>query len=203
MHPVWRRASPLGADRFELRPVRNHPVFEVAPQRNRQTPGERHNSNTAHALARAGEASRKPLAQCALGLITQPAPSELHQQRARALVAGFRNALLDLAVPARVGRGRKPEATGHLAAVAKAPPAKQLFHQHPSAAYPDRTELRQSNNLRFGVGRHRLALLRSEEHTSELQSPCNLVCRLLLEKKKTKNSRFAHNRLDKDTRPSS
>src|SRR5256885_4713097 len=30
-----------------------------------------------------------------------------------------------------------------------------------------------------------LALARSEEHTSELQSPCNLVCRLLLEKKKT------------------
>src|SRR5256885_2865639 len=29
------------------------------------------------------------------------------------------------------------------------------------------------------------ANLRSEEHTSELQSPCNLVCRLLLEKKKT------------------
>src|SRR5256885_6480063 len=28
-----------------------------------------------------------------------------------------------------------------------------------------------------------LALHRSEEHTSELQSPCNLVCRLLLEKK--------------------
>src|SRR5256885_3375385 len=29
--------------------------------------------------------------------------------------------------------------------------------------------------------------LRSEEHTSELQSPCNLVCRLLLEKKKKRN----------------
>src|SRR2546426_5393435 len=28
------------------------------------------------------------------------------------------------------------------------------------------------------------ATIRSEEHTSELQSPCNLVCRLLLEKKK-------------------
>src|SRR5256885_11635704 len=28
---------------------------------------------------------------------------------------------------------------------------------------------------------------RSEEHTSELQSPCNLVCRLLLEKKKNKS----------------
>src|SRR5256885_9948551 len=33
---------------------------------------------------------------------------------------------------------------------------------------------------------------RSEEHTSELQSPCNLVCRLLLEKKniKCKNDSF-------------
>src|SRR5256885_12588886 len=30
---------------------------------------------------------------------------------------------------------------------------------------------------------------RSEEHTSELQSPCNLVCRLLLEKKKHISSR--------------
>src|SRR5256885_6810066 len=30
------------------------------------------------------------------------------------------------------------------------------------------------------------AIYRSEEHTSELQSPCNLVCRLLLEKKKKK-----------------
>src|SRR5256885_8771624 len=32
---------------------------------------------------------------------------------------------------------------------------------------------------------------RSEEHTSELQSPCNLVCRLLLEKKKNKIGRIA------------
>src|SRR5256885_11560235 len=32
---------------------------------------------------------------------------------------------------------------------------------------------------------------RSEEHTSELQSPCNLVCRLLLEKKKHKGSDFS------------
>src|SRR5256885_3045590 len=30
----------------------------------------------------------------------------------------------------------------------------------------------------------RIPRRRSEEHTSELQSPCNLVCRLLLEKKK-------------------
>src|SRR5256885_9931763 len=32
---------------------------------------------------------------------------------------------------------------------------------------------------------------RSEEHTSELQSPCNLVCRLLLEKKKAYGIKFS------------
>src|SRR5688500_12772578 len=37
----------------------------------------------------------------------------------------------------------------------------------------------------LGIGERRVAV-RSEEHTSELQSPCNLVCRLLLEKKKRK-----------------
>src|SRR5256885_1507237 len=33
---------------------------------------------------------------------------------------------------------------------------------------------------------------RSEEHTSELQSPCNLVCRLLLEKKKYRKRRISY-----------
>src|SRR5688500_19508307 len=43
--------------------------------------------------------------------------------------------------------------------------------------------------MRFGVSRWmQLGLVRSEEHTSELQSPCNLVCRLLLEKKKEGDS---------------
>src|SRR5256885_3351153 len=37
---------------------------------------------------------------------------------------------------------------------------------------------------KLGVERPRKRSRRSEEHTSELQSPCNLVCRLLLEKKK-------------------
>src|SRR2546426_5509551 len=36
------------------------------------------------------------------------------------------------------------------------------------------------------------AARRSEEHTSELQSPCNLVCRLLLEKKKKNTSLMNH-----------
>src|SRR5256885_6022664 len=40
---------------------------------------------------------------------------------------------------------------------------------------------------------------RSEEHTSELQSPCNLVCRLLLEKKKKKKNDIAQHLQDDNT----
>src|SRR5580765_9061374 len=43
-------------------------------------------------------------------------------------------------------------------------------------------------HLRPAAGRH---LGRSEEHTSELQSPVHLVCRLLLEKKKSPTSSHA------------
>src|SRR2546426_8366848 len=39
-------------------------------------------------------------------------------------------------------------------------------------------------SFQHGAARDR----RSEEHTSELQSPCNLVCRLLLEKKKKRKT---------------
>src|SRR2546426_7615724 len=54
---------------------------------------------------------------------------------------------------------------------------------------PDRREPRPLvEELLDPVQHHRapatVSLERSEEHTSELQSPCNLVCRLLLEKKK-------------------
>src|SRR5256885_11935241 len=53
----------------------------------------------------------------------------------------------------------------------------------------DLTETFQFAELCARLGVKILNLSRSEEHTSELQSPCNLVCRLLLEKKK--NVRFA------------
>src|SRR2546426_6681345 len=87
------------------------------------------------------------------------------------------------------------------------PPRSTLFpyttlfrsHGHGSARLPRRWNLPERRpDLRPPVAaphadrrldvRHR----RSEEHTSELQSPCNLVCRLLLEKKK-KNTSTHHN----------
>src|SRR5256885_7649393 len=65
-----------------------------------------------------------------------------------------------------------------------APPEGRLAGGHP---IEDAAEAEQVAALVDGLA---LGLLRghvgrSEEHTSELQSPCNLVCRLLLEKKKT------------------
>src|SRR2546426_7555054 len=61
-----------------------------------------------------------------------------------------------------------------LAAHVDREPGARLGLCHRKVGHPDRAVRRR---------RHRTAA-RSEEHTSELQSPCNLVCRLLLEKKK-------------------
>src|SRR5256885_6634679 len=56
------------------------------------------------------------------------------------------------------------------------PKARARSDRAPSA--PRAASARPPSRCRAGLSR------RSEEHTSELQSPCNLVCRLLLEKKK-------------------
>src|SRR5256885_5202984 len=56
----------------------------------------------------------------------------------------------------------------------------------PPRVTQDPPSRRRSDSIRQArdVARQAWAEPRSEEHTSELQSPCNLVCRLLLEKKK-------------------
>src|SRR2546430_9078392 len=54
-------------------------------------------------------------------------------------------------------------------------------HLHMMAAHPDSLILRKRGRAEADEGR-------SEEHTSELQSQSNLVCRLLLEKKKKTNT---------------
>src|SRR5256885_12683110 len=68
-------------------------------------------------------------------------------------------------------------------------PYTTLFRSHPSVFGRDHRD-RLCPGYKFATRRllagWRLPRdrCRSEEHTSELQSPCNLVCRLLLEKKK-------------------
>src|SRR5688500_20082943 len=58
-------------------------------------------------------------------------------------------------------------------------------------ATPCSTGFTTSRWLGFGTSS---SSTRSEEHTSELQSPCNLVCRLLLEKKQQMIPCVIHNR---------
>src|SRR5256885_11443756 len=69
-----------------------------------------------------------------------------------------------------------------------APPASPLERLRQITTSPEWAWLQPLYRLIADVD-HALAYAddRSEEHTSELQSPCNLVCRLLLEKKKYKN----------------
>src|SRR3989454_4147409 len=62
-------------------------------------------------------------------------------------------------------------------------PCRELGDQRREAAERHRLGMRLPGGLAVGY-----PLERSEEHTSELQSPCNLVCRLLLEKKKKKKN---------------
>src|SRR5205807_10347297 len=60
------------------------------------------------------------------------------------------------------------------------PAGSRLLAHDPVRAHQQQPAVvRRPHRRRRGIDR------RSEEHTSELQSPCNLVCRLLLEKKKT------------------
>src|SRR5256885_3771410 len=59
-----------------------------------------------------------------------------------------------------------------------------LWSSHLGLIHPLFVRLISHNNSAW-----RSAHIRSEEHTSELQSPCNLVCRLLLEKKKQVHGR--------------
>src|SRR2546426_427397 len=66
-------------------------------------------------------------------------------------------------------------------------PYTTLFRSTKAAFEPATLTIAPGTTVRFinvSGGPHDVAFYRSEEHTSELQSPCNLVCRLLLEKKK-------------------
>src|SRR5258708_22163101 len=67
------------------------------------------------------------------------------------------------------------------AAAAAAPEAQEL----PLLNSQMQVNAGKSQSMQDNFGYSLLASVRSEEHTSELQSPDHLVCRLLLEKKKT------------------
>src|SRR5258708_12220056 len=65
-------------------------------------------------------------------------------------------------------------------------PYTTLFRSSGMTSYTKRDSLRSRSKcgVHFPNGKSSITAIRSEEHTSELQSPDHLVCRLLLEKKK-------------------
>src|SRR2546426_5639182 len=65
------------------------------------------------------------------------------------------------------------------------------YQERPRIAVPEKDVLDLDGYFGLHPGLAALKPLRSEEHTSELQSPCNLVCRLLLEKKKSACNGFS------------
>src|SRR2546426_11682644 len=69
-------------------------------------------------------------------------------------------------------------------------PYTTLFRSHAAAHLNSRASGWRGRGERHGTRRAATTENRSEEHTSELQSPCNLVCRLLLEKKKKERLAF-------------
>src|SRR5207302_11047277 len=131
-------------------------------------------------LAQLGQ-SRAPLGQV-------PAPGallgHLAERRERRRLAHR------LATPDRVARvvEREPAAlgVGHVRAQIDPPGSERLRGDDP-------------HHLLRGRGEGRSRLRRSEEHTSELQSRENLVCRLLLEKKKKKTKYTKHHRDRKES----
>src|SRR5258708_31601137 len=64
---------------------------------------------------------------------------------------------------------------------------RSLFDESTYSHRPEIASRGMGGRRLSGMQRVRLLAHRSEEHTSELQSPDHLVCRLLLEKKKTPN----------------
>src|SRR2546426_6723659 len=67
------------------------------------------------------------------------------------------------------------------------------LHRHPAVPVPPKRRRHELGRAHGARPRRAVPPHRSEEHTSELQSPCNLVCRLLLEKKKKeKKQGFDH-----------
>src|SRR5256885_13229677 len=68
----------------------------------------------------------------------------------------------------------------------------ELFFRYYRLLDEMQTQAQLAPSLDDGTIRRRIqAAARSEEHTSELQSPCNLVCRLLLQKQRTNNAMHA------------
>src|SRR5207248_3957227 len=104
-------------------------------------------------------------------------PEQLVERVLRRLMSALR---VDLGA----ARLLNPETGAYDFRIVSAPPEMRVAWSSPTAPRPSDRVLDTGQPVRVGD--------RSEEHTSELQSPYDLVCRLLLEKKKKKKKKTKH-----------
>src|SRR5258706_3998695 len=126
-------------------------------------------------------ARRRIRCACAVRVPAPPRNGRTAVPRARSYAPG--------SAGAHVCAGRGEART---ACLSRAPPARKLGERLLCPPGGTGEAVRRSAARRFRISRRGPAPARSEEHTSELQSLTNLVCRLLLEKKKDKRHETDH-----------
>src|SRR5256885_7571377 len=107
------------------------------------------------------------------GVVTVDGAGVARSHRGMGLVSDVFSETVLAGLPGDVAIGHTRYSTAGSSVLANAQPILAGYHEGPLA-------LAHNGNL---TNAEALRSDRSEEHTSELQSPCNLVCRLLLEKK--------------------
>src|SRR5439155_20612448 len=119
-----RRPSSLSF-RLQPCPFRDNSSLEESPQLDQQAPRHRDNSHLTSSRAPVGESFHVPPCQLALGLVTDPAPSQFNGNVAHVTVTGLADSLPAPAVAALVGRRCHDPQRCHFPPVSKLLPAKK------------------------------------------------------------------------------
>src|ERR1700730_3577350 len=136
----------------------HHAGFEISPQRHHQLACHRHDGDASYATLDVADPLVEPAGQFAVGLMSDPQPGEFDGEFAGAMVAGFADALVALAVPAVVGHPDQSEIAADLAAIVEA--AIEHFIDQPLPAdRADALELSEAHGFFFRRARCRGALL--------------------------------------------
>jgi len=133
--------------RLQSCPFGDNSSLEEFPQIDQQTPRQRDNSHLTSSRAPVGESFHVPPCQLALGLVTDPAPSQFNGNVAHVTVTGVADSLLAPAVAALVRRRCQTRQRSHLPPVAKLPPAKELSYQHPTPIATNAAQHRKLTHL--------------------------------------------------------
>src|SRR5580658_5422530 len=126
----------------------HHAGLEISPQRHHQLAGHRHDGDASNAPLDVAHPLVEPNGQIVVGLMSDPQPGEFDGELSGAMITGFADALVALAVPAIVGHPDQPEVAADLAAIVEG--AIEYFIDQPLPAdRADALELSEAHGLGF------------------------------------------------------